>query len=46
MVDGFGKPIDLAGQVEAAQIERQKRIDAACEIPVGQRQSAASGYRK
>jgi hypothetical protein len=46
MVDGHGRPIDLAGQVEAARIERQKRIDAACEIPIAKRESAAIGYRR
>jgi hypothetical protein len=45
MVDGYGKPIDMAKQIEDAQRERQRRIDAACEIPRDQRQVAASGYR-
>jgi hypothetical protein len=43
--DGHGRRIDLAAKVEAAQRERQHRIDEACEVPRDQRQSAASGYR-
>lgn len=41
--DGHGRPIEA--KVAAAQRERQRRLDEACEIPRGQRQSAASGYR-
>jgi hypothetical protein len=31
--DGFGKPIDMAAKVDAARAERQRRRDAADEIP-------------
>jgi cold shock protein len=40
-----GKLIDYAKQAEDARAERQRRLDAACEIPVGERQSAASGHK-
>jgi hypothetical protein len=46
MYDDRGKPIDLSAKVDAARAARQARIDAACIIPVDQRQVAASGYRK
>jgi hypothetical protein len=45
MYDGYGKPIDTAAKIQAVERERQRRIDAASEIPRDQRQSAASGYR-
>jgi hypothetical protein len=45
MYDGHGRPIDLAAKIQAAERERQRRIDEASEIPVGERQVAASGYR-
>jgi hypothetical protein len=46
LVDGFGKPIDLAGQVEAAQREKERLKNERDVIPVDQRQVAASGYRR
>jgi hypothetical protein len=45
MVDGHGRPIDMAAKVEAAQRERQRKIDEASVIPPHLRQSAASGYK-
>jgi hypothetical protein len=43
--DGHGRPIDMAAKIQAAERERQRRIDEASVIPPHLRQSAASGYR-
>jgi hypothetical protein len=45
MFDGHGNPIDLNRKVQEARVARQRRIDEASVIPVGRRESAASGYR-
>ena len=45
MYDGHGRPVDMNAKVAEARRERQRRLDAACEIPRDQRQVAASGYK-
>jgi hypothetical protein len=40
-----GQLVDYAKMADDAQRERQRRIDAACEIPRDQRQSAVSGIK-
>jgi hypothetical protein len=44
--DGYGRPTDLAAKVEAARLEKQRKRDAADEIPPHLRQSAASGLKR
>jgi hypothetical protein len=45
MYDQNGKLIDYVKQADEARAARQRRIDAASEIPIEKRQHAASGYR-
>ena len=45
MHDSSGRPLDLDAKVEAARRERQRRIDAADEIPIERRQHAVSGLK-